>query len=85
MPETAPPLQPWPRPLAAAVLLAYVLFDGVLWIAGFFLLFREDYHNMVLAGQLLTAALVVMLLGGWAWRWAVARGWIGGRPTPRFA
>ncbi len=79
--ETAPTVRVWPRPLVFALLLAYVVADGALWLVGFYYLFESQLEP---AGLYLTLALVVLLVAGWAWRWWVAQGWIGGRPTMRF-
>lgn len=81
MPPNAAPVRPWPRPLLVVILALYVILDGALWGWGFWGLFQND---LPLAGKALTGALVLLLVVGWAWRWAVARGWIGGRPTARF-
>lgn len=75
------PGTPWPRPLTVAVLLAFVLADGFFWVWGFVALFGNDLPT---AGRYLTWALVLMVVGGWAWRWWVAKGWIGGHATIRF-
>lgn len=92
MPEAAPAARPWPRPVTTFFLLLYVLVDAALWMYASYQLLLvgtvEERHEMEVhlseAGTYLTLALVLMLLGGWAWRWAVAAGRIGGRPTARF-
>lgn len=84
MPEPAqPPVRPWPRPLSVVLLGAFVLVDGAFWIVGFWELF-SGLGKLPAAGTHLFYALVLMLVGGWAWRWAVAAGKVGGRPTARF-
>jgi hypothetical protein len=83
VPEAVPAVRPWPRPVSVFLLLVYVAVDAALWLLGFYHLFLGIEH-LGEAGQYLTLALVVMLVGGWAWRWAVAAGRIGGRPTARF-
>lgn len=77
----APARRPWPRPVVVFFLAVYVLLDGVLWAWGSYGLFTLDLPT---AGQMLTLALLVLLVVGWAWRWAVAAGYIGGRATARF-
>lgn len=97
MAEPTPPkaVRVAPRPLIGVFLLVFVVLDAALWILGFYHLFLTynagsktpghfDASHLEPAGTLLTWALVVMLLGGWLWRWLVAQGLIGGRPTPRF-
>lgn len=76
-----PPVRPWPRGLVFLLLAAYVLVDGVMWVVGFFQLFE---NHLASSGWWLTGALFLMLLVGWQWRWWVAKGWVGGRPTARF-
>lgn len=83
VPEAVTAIKPWPRPIAAFLLLVYVAFDTALWLLGFYHLFSGVSH-LGRAGEYLTYAVLVMLVGGWAWRWAVAAGRIGGRPTARF-
>ena len=88
----APTVRPWSRGVTRFALLVYVLVDAALWLYGFYHLMlvgtdieREAMeHHLAEAGKWLTLALLVMLVGGWAWRWAVAAGRIGGRPTARF-
>lgn len=88
MAEPVPAVTVWPRPLTVALLAIFVLVDGYLWVMGSIFLFsvvpEHPSQGLPRAGNYLTAALAVMLVGGWAWRWAVAAGYIGGRPTARF-
>lgn len=81
MEPTSSPPKPWPRPLSALLLLVGVGGQAALWIVGFLALFQDD---LPAAGTWLTWALVVLLFFGWLWRWLVAQGRIGGRPTVRF-
>lgn len=78
-----------------ALLLTYVAIDLVLWGLTFYHLMlvgtiadvqdRGEIHVHLREVRFYgTLALVVMLVGGWAWRWAVASGKVGGRPTARF-
>lgn len=92
VPEVAATVKPWPVPIAVTLLVVAVVVDLALWAYGFYELFvsqlTEDLHevegHLSQAGTYLTAALLVLLVFGWAWRWAVAAGYIGGRPTARF-
>lgn len=82
MPEPASPkAAPWPNSVATVLLAVLVAVQAFFWLSGFYALFGGD---LPAAGTWLSAALVVLLLGGWLWRWLVAMGKIGGRPTARF-
>jgi hypothetical protein len=83
VPEAAPKVRPWPRPLVAALLAVFVLIDGALWIAGSYYLFLGIPY-LPEAGIYLTPALLLFMFVSWGWRWAVAAGYVGGRPTARF-
>lgn len=74
-------LKPWPKAAAAAFLAFLVVLQGAMWLYGFYALFQNQLET---AGLWLTWALAALLLGGWVWRWLVAMGRIGARPTPRF-
>ena len=79
--KPAPAVQVWPRPISVALLAVFVVLQVLAWSVGFVYLFLNDLE---MAGLLLTGALVLFLVGSWAWRWAIAAGYIGGRPTARF-
>lgn len=80
-PKPAPTPRAWPRGIPVAALAVFVLLQIATWGLGFAYLFLNDLE---LAGLLLTGALALFLVFSWAWRWAVAAGFIGGRPTARF-
>lgn len=82
MPEApARVVNPLPRVVIFFLLLAFVGLQGAMWLMGFLALFQ---NQLPAAGKWLTYALLLLLVGGWIWRWLVAMGRIGGRPTARF-